>query len=861
MILTKYAIEKPKQSILIVVALTLAMLAFVPMIKIDTDPENMLSENEEVRQVHTLLKDKFQVHDMIVLGVVNNKNENGIFNKASLEKIYDLSEAIGKMQFTIDGEGTSKRDYEGVIKKDLMAPNFLDHIQLNNDGSLQFDWLMSSPPKSDQDALDLKQKLLSNEMYKNTLVSDDGKMLCLYIPLTSKDQSFTIAKKIKEITSSLKGEEEYHMTGLPIAEDTFGIEMFIQMAISAPAAMILIFFLMLWFFKKFKLVLSPLVVAMTAVLCTMGLLIATGNTVHIMSSMIPIFIMPIAVLDSVHILSEFFDKYPKIKDRKSTINAVVKDLYKPMLFTSLTSAVGFASLALTPIPPVKIFGVFVAIGIILAWAFTLIIVPAYIMLMNENSFENYGEVFGNNKSNKLAGFLNGIKKFALNNAWVVLLGLTILSAISIYGISLININDNPVKWFSKNHEIRLADKALNEHFAGSYMAYLNLDSEEEATLSVQELNDRIQTEAQKSGVENNNLNLLPLEGISKNNDLKTLSSQYLNLADNQDNDDLAYLYEDISSAIDLYHLELKQPFKNPEMLNYIGDLEKHLIQKDHIGKMSSLTTIVKKVNKELSGGDESSNKIPNSVSGVGQCILSFQNSHTPHYINHFVSSDYKSANLWMQLKSGDNKDMEATTDAVNEFIENNPPPFKVSKNWFGLTYINVIWQKKMVAGMMEAFLGSFVIVFLMMAILFRSIKWALLSMIPLSFTILFIYGFIGLIGKDYDMPVAVLSALALGLAIDFAIHFLVRSRDKLKETKNFESSMDYMFEEPARAISRNVIVIALGFVPLLFANLVPYKTVGMILASILLLSGLFTLLIYPALMKIIKGNLLKKHNK
>jgi|GEM_PF-6503028 len=147
MLFTKHAIQYPKKSIFAIVLLTLLMMAFVPMIKIDTDPENMLSENEEVRQVHTKLKNKFQVHDMIVLGIVNEKNPNGIFNKSSLEKIYKLSESIGEMQSPLDkndvAEVESGFKYEGVIKKDLMAPNFLDHIQPLGNGSLQFDWLMS----------------------------------------------------------------------------------------------------------------------------------------------------------------------------------------------------------------------------------------------------------------------------------------------------------------------------------------------------------------------------------------------------------------------------------------------------------------------------------------------------------------------------------------------------------------------------------------------------------------------------------------------------------------------------------------------------------------------------------------------
>ncbi|MBN2685639.1 MAG: MMPL family transporter, partial [Pontiellaceae bacterium] len=144
-------------------------------------------------------------------------------------------------------------------------------------------------------------------------------------------------------------------------------------------------------------------------------------------------------------------------------------------------------------------------------------------------------------------------------------------------------------------------------------------------------------------------------------------------------------------------------------------------------------------------------------------------------------------------------------------------------------------------------LSSFVVVLIMMMVLFRSPLYGLLAMIPLSTTILFIYGLIGLVGKDYDMPVAVLSSLTLGLSVDFAIHFLERARELVKKYGSWKDTIQHMFEEPAMAISRNAIIISIGFTPLLFAPLVPYKTVGFFLATIMAVSWLATLFILAAL--------------
>jgi outer membrane lipoprotein-sorting protein len=161
--------------------------------------------------------------------------------------------------------------------------------------------------------------------------------------------------------------------------------------------------------------------------------------------------------------------------------------------------------------------------------------------------------------------------------------------------------------------------------------------------------------------------------------------------------------------------------------------------------------------------------------------------------------------------------------------------------------------------MSNALLGSFVIVFLMMLILFRNVWFGLLAMLPLSVTIAFVYGVIGLAGKDYDMPVAVLSSLTLGLSVDFAIHFLQRARAVYRETGNWRETVGHMFNEPARAITRNAIVISVGFLPLLASPLVPYNTVGFFLAAIMVVSSAVTLILLPSVMKHISGRLFKGH--
>lgn len=347
------------------------------------------------------------------------------------------------------------------------------------------------------------------------------------------------------------------------------------------------------------------------------------------------------------------------------------------------------------------------------------------------------------------------------------------------GLSMIIVNDNPVRWFKKSHPIRQADIAMNAHLAGTYMNYL------------------------------------VFEGIE---------------------------YDDM---------------KRPDVEKYMEEIQAALVKEDVVGSTTGLPDIIKKVRYELMGADKTEMYLPDTQDEIGQMLFLFEMSGgDPDDLFKFVTPEYDKANLWVQLKNGDNIAVSGVVDRTNRYLEENPPPEGIEVHWAGLPYINIEWQGQMVTGMRSSLLGSFGVVFLMMVFLFRSIRWGFFSMLPLTITIMAIYAFIGYIGKPYDMPVAILSALTLGLSIDFAIHFIQRLRTIHARTGDFKESFDQIFEGTGRAISRNVLVIAIGFVPMFFSTLVPYITVGSFFFAIMLVSGLVTMLLLPAIVKVFRKSLL-----
>ncbi|WP_370279790.1 RND family transporter [Pontibacterium sp.] len=836
--LVSFSMDKPKQVFYLVLALVVLAAIQIPSIQVDTDPENMLPHDQVDRAYHDEVKERFALHDMIVVGVVNEGHSNGVYNTQTLRDLHTLSTEVQKM--------------EGVVRQDLMALDTVDNITQEGSGSIRFEWMMKLAPQSDGDVQRIEDAVARLPLLQNTLVADDGKAAAIYIPIVAKSESYRLSQEIQAVIEGLDGQNQYYMAGLPVAEDTFGVEMFIQMAISAPLAGLMIFVLMWVFFRSVLLITAPMIVAMATVIITMGLLIGQGYTVHIMSSMIPIFLMPIAVVDSVHILSEFADRYRPGEHPRKALQNVLGHLFTPMLYTSVTSAVGFASLAFTPIPPVQIFGLHVAAGIMLAFVLTVVFVPAYIISLSEQRLAALKDHNIEEDDNSLLGrVLASTGRFSLARAKGLVVVFIALVAISVYGVSQIQINDNPIRWFKEDHRLRIADVVMNNHFSGTYEAYLVLEKPD-MTADRKALDDAL-----KQHVADNVQvaeALIPMLAKADNVNFQIYADNLITAFDeasyNQPEQEQQWLA--LMSIAEEAQQNAKY-FLTPDALSYLEALQDHLNGSDYVGKSNGLPTLLKTVYRELNGGEADQYKLPGSAAAAAQTILSYQSSHRPNDLWHMVTPDYRSTVLWLQLKSGDNQDMSKVIDLVNRYVEANPLPQGVEANWAGLTYINVVWQDQMVNGMLNSLLSAFVMVLLMMVFLFRSVKIGLLSMLPLTVTILFIYGLIGLVGKDYDMPIAVLSALTLGLSVDFAIHFLERTRAIYRDTGNWPQTIAEVYKGPARAISRNAVVVAVGFTPLLFAPLVPYITVGFFLATIMAVSAVVTVILLPAVMDNIRN--------
>ncbi|MBI5096488.1 MAG: MMPL family transporter, partial [Nitrospirae bacterium] len=365
--LTQISVERPKSVIAVIMVLTFFFLIQFPKIVTDTDPKNMLPASSPVRVYNDQMESLFALHkDMMAVGIVNEK---GIFNPATLERIARLTGEITKIK--------------GVVVQDVMSLTTVDNV-LSGDGQLIVRPVMDHVPGSQEEIEALQREVYDNPMLVGRLVSADRTVTAIYIPLEEGADAKQVADRIRGLVDNEKGEERYYVAGDPVARDTFGHTMFIQMAMFSPMAGLIMMIMLYLMFRNVTLIMAMMAVAFLSILWSMGALIGAGYPVHIMSSMIPVVLMAIAT-DSVHILNEFYFRLKEIGNKRQAILETMTVVGPPVRYTALATAVGFGVLVIMHIIPVKVFGLFVAFGTVVIRLMSFSLIPAVMMLTSDRS--------------------------------------------------------------------------------------------------------------------------------------------------------------------------------------------------------------------------------------------------------------------------------------------------------------------------------------------------------------------------------------------------------------------------------------------------------------------------------------------
>ncbi|MCK4677230.1 MAG: RND family transporter, partial [Bacteroidales bacterium] len=289
--------------------------------------------------------------------------------------------------------------------------------------------------------------------------------------------------------------------------------------------------------------------------------------------------------------------------------------------------------------------------------------------------------------------------------------------------------------------------------------------------------------------------------------------------------------------------ENKDLFKEPEVLKLVDKMQKTVVHDlDVVGNSFSLTDYVNRMNKVMNADNEEFNTIPGSKDMVAQYLLLYEMSGDPENLNKVVDYDYSKLNVNFQLKSDNSKAINSALAVINSF-EDDFNEQGITINYAGSGYKGLVFTNLILEGQIMSLILSLIIVIILLGIMFKNFKIGLIGAIPIVVTALISFGVMGFLDIPLSTTTALLSSIAIGIGIDYAVHFIEQYRMNAIKTGNKQLTAQKTMAHSGRAISFNAIVVIAGFLVLLFSVFPPNRELGALVSLNMFTSFLGTLTI------------------
>ena len=708
----------------------------------------------------------FNIKDGIIIAV---ENKNGIYNTATLDTLKQLTKRFQK--------------FHEIEKDDVTSLYNADNIVGTEDG-MDVKRFYKRVPKTPEKLKLLQNKVRNNEMIFGRLVSEN-EQVAIIIAEIGKDV-FT-PQFYDEILAAAKQSEtndiKIHIAGRPIVEGEMALLGPADMKKMVPIVIAVIFLVLLITLKSFKGTMITLGVVFLSTIWAFGLMATVGIPIYAVSTMIPVMLIAIGVADGIHLYSHlhtFVDHNPKASKLTATKD-MLKHLWKPVIMTSVTTAVGFISLLTSEVYPVKYFGIFTAFGVMMAMVFSLVFLPAGIMIFGLPKAKpiNKDEDKEGHSHSKIA---NNFAKAVIKHKYVSILSSILIIALSIIGMQKMWINSSFLDKFEKDSDIVLTDKFINENFGGTSTLNLILDADGK-----------------------------------------------------------------------------KDKFKDPNVLRLVDKMQKDVDSKlQVVGNTFSLTDYIDRMNKVMNADNEEFNTIPNSRDMIAQYLLLYEMSGDPENLNKVVDYDYEKLNVTFQLKKDDSKAINSALDIIHTY-ENDFNKMGITMNYAGSGYKGLVFTDLILEGQIKSLILSLIIIIVLLSAMFKNIKIGLISSVPIILTAAISFGIMGFLNIPLSTTTALLSSIAIGIGIDYAVHFLEQYRNNSKLSNDKMKVAQLTMAHSGKAIIFNAIVVIAGFLVLMFSVFPPNRELGALVSLNMFTSFVGTLTIMLVLLYMSNVYFKQKH--
>ena len=732
--------------------LTLILGFFSFRIQLNQNPDELIFKDDPEYPLLKIFFEEFG-YDEIVVAVYSADN---VLNIKHLEAIVRITDELEQLH--------------GVDKVVSIA-NARDVVTHND--LIDIVPFVNKMPETLAEQELLRLRIEENPIYNDLIISSDSKIALFDItidPSLTNEERNEILKCIERIFSKHSKDSKYYFAGSPVGRAEIFRCVRRDFSTLLPIGLLLLLVSMYIIFRNYLCVLLPIMSVTLSVVWTIGFMYLVGSELNFLSVLIPTILLIIGTSDCIHILSQYQDCRYTCNTKKKALQSTIQSMFLPCFLTTLTTMVGFSSLAVCRILPLKNFGIFGAIGIGFTFLVSITLIPIGLSIWDTKSLSLHkppSEVF--------LVFLDRITPFVSSKKLTVLVICALLIIFGSYGATKLHVETDPGKFFG--------------------------------------------------------------------NKIKVVS-------------DMLYIEKQIGGFIPIYIIidgQEKDSIKDPTLLRKIDELSEHIRTKDGVDKVISIADLIKYINYRVNDNDLSYHTIPDDKKKVAELLLMASFSDEAEIIHNFVNDSFSKSPINIRFRYHDFYSFENLLKPLRPLL-NKQFDYNDSIRTY-VTGTNAMLANTLVpilTGLKQSLFIAALAIFTLMIIIFRSIRFALISMIPNLLPIVLTLGAMGLFGISLNFSTAPIAAIALGIAIDDTIHFLARFRIEFRKEQNYSKAVYNTILSVGKPILITSIVLTAGFCIFLFSNFQPTQNMG-ILISFTVISAVFAdLILLPVLLLLFK---------
>ncbi len=746
------------------IVIMLAVSLFIPKMTKDTSYDAFLPKDDPILVFRNQTKETFGLKDPMVIAIVN---EQGIFNKKTLQLVHELSDRLK----TIPG-----------IDPDEITSLSTENNIVGTDAGLEVDPFFEIDELTDKKALEVKAAINDFELYQGNLVSNDHTTtLVVAEMLDSYDKKqHEVYKSLMALLDTYKSHDEQFYLAGEGAVSGYLIRYIDEDAMKTnPFAAVVISIILIFAYRRLRGVVLPNIMVLASVGIALGAMAAFGVDFFVITNGLPVVLIAIAVADGIHILGEYYEtaaKHPEFTQKELVVETMIH-MWRPITITSVTTVAGFLAIAASSyMPPMTYFGLFGALGVFAALVYAVFMIPSAMMFVKPQLSKAYKP---NQKIDRFGKMMAFIGKLVVKYPKAIIAIAFIIIGFGINGASKLVINEDRIKNFQADEPIVKADALINKKTDGT--SYLDI--------------------------------LVETPEV-----------------------------EDIFDPENLYKMEALQ--------TYVETLP-------HVKGSISIVDFLKKMNQSLNENNTEFYTIPDNRELIAQYFLLYSASGDPTDFDNYVDYDYRLANIRLKMDTSEYAFEKPVVDAVNTYLSQHFNNDTVKATTTGKVTVDAYWINRLG---FNHFLGAglaLLVVLLFAALSFRSLWAGILTIIPVSISVLFIYTVMGILDIWLAIGTSMFAAIAIGIGVDFAVHTVDRLKFLLNEKGlPIKEAYNEFYKSAGRALLFNFLALALGFSVLMTSSVPPLSQFGFLVAVAVTVSFIGSLTLLPAIIYLAKPKFL-----